>query len=211
MAGQTTLSNMKKITVWDPIVRIGHWVLVIAFTIAYLTEGEPEWLHTWAGYSIATVVLLRVVWGFVGSKHARFSDFMTGPTAVFGYLRGLIAQKSTRYIGHSPAGGAMTVALLAMLAVTTFSGMANLAVKEGEGPLAGIISPATTQAERHSSGARERDKERSRGDDFWEEIHEVGANLTLVLILLHLGGVALASYVHKENLPRSMVTGQKRP
>ncbi|MBW8640345.1 cytochrome b/b6 domain-containing protein [Hoeflea sp. WL0058] len=211
MDGKASPPNMEKITVWDPIVRIGHWILVIAFTIAYLTEGEPEWLHTWAGYSIATVVVIRVLWGFVGPKHARFSDFVTGPSAVFAYLRGLIARKSRRYIGHSPAGGAMTVAILVMLAVTTFSGMANFAAKDGEGPLAGIISQTPTNRERHSSEDRNNGAERKREDDFWEEIHEVSANLTLVLILFHLGGVALASFVHKENLPRSMVTGKKRP
>jgi len=92
MDAEVSSSNKTMIPVWDPIVRVGHWVIVIAFTIAYLTEGEPEWLHTWAGYAIAIVVAFRVLWGFIGPKHARFSDFVTGPFAVLAYLRGLIAE-----------------------------------------------------------------------------------------------------------------------
>jgi cytochrome b len=86
--------TVSPLQVWDPVVRIGHWVIVAAFAVAYLTKGEPEWLHTYAGYAIATTVLIRVVWGFVGPGHARFTDFVRGPGAVFGYLRALATGKS---------------------------------------------------------------------------------------------------------------------
>jgi len=207
------------VKVWDPLVRTGHWVLVIAFAVAYLTEGEPEWLHTLAGYAIAVTVTVRVVWGFVGPRHARFSSFVTGPSAVIGYLASTLRGTSKRYIGHSPAGGAMTLALLAVLAFTAFTGMATLAAEEGEGPLAGIVQrvPAETRADGQAPGeaADEDDDEAvetngERGESMWAEVHEVSANLALFLIVLHLCGVALASYVHRENLPRSMVTGHKR-
>jgi len=215
--------TVSTLQVWDPVVRIGHWVIVAAFAVAYLTKGEPEWLHTYAGYAIATTVLIRVVWGFVGPGHARFTDFVRGPGAVFGYLRALATGKSKRYIGHSPAGGAMTLALLAMLAFTTFTGMANFAAEDGKGPLAGLISrtpekqqsvaPATgTEAVGDAEGteAGEAGERGEKKEGFWIELHEVGANLTLLLILLHIAGVAAASFVHRENLPRAMVTGTKR-
>ncbi|WP_397543778.1 cytochrome b/b6 domain-containing protein [Roseovarius salis] len=201
------------IRVWDPLVRIGHWVLVAAFATAYLTEGEPEWLHTYAGYAIAVTVALRVVWGLAGPRHARFADFVTGPRRVFAYLRGLATGRAERHVGHSPAGGAMTVALLFMLAVTAVSGMGTLAVEEGRGPLAGFVVSAPETGGIRASGENEEDYGEDHEDEAgeaWEEIHELAANATLLLVLLHVGGVIWASIAHRENLARAMVTGRKR-
>ncbi|MEQ8899588.1 MAG: cytochrome b/b6 domain-containing protein [Roseovarius sp.] len=197
-------SKPKTVAVWDPLVRLGHWGLVVAFATAYLSEGDPEWLHTYAGYAIAGIVGLRVIWGFAGPRHARFSDFVTGPGSVLAYLKGLLTGQSERHPGHSPAGGAMTVVLLVALAATAFTGMGNLAAEEGHGPLSGIVA----QASEHSAGLDEHNED--DGAELWEETHEIAANLTLILIFLHLGGVALASYAHRENLARAMVTGRKR-
>jgi cytochrome b len=98
----------------------------------------------------------------------------------------------------------MVVLLLAGLAGTTFAGLMLYAVHDGAGPLAAFVdASATAQAAagEHAESPRA---------EFWEELHEVLANLTLVLVFLHLGGVAVASWAHGENLPRSMVTGHKR-
>jgi len=204
MTGPTEETSVK---VWDPLIRIGHWVLVVAFATTYLTEGEPEWLHSWAGYAIATVVALRILWGLAGPRRARFSEFVTGPGRVLRYLRDLVAGRVERHLGHSPAGGAMTVALLVALGVTAMSGMATLAAEEGRGPLAGIVAQGAQEYRVEQEGEHEGEHE---GEAIWEEIHEIAANLTLVLILLHLGGVVLASHAHRENLARAMVTGRKR-
>jgi cytochrome b len=196
------------VRVWDPLIRIGHWVLVVAFATAYLTEGDPEWLHSFAGYAIAVTVALRILWGLVGPRRARFSDFVTGPGRVFAYLRDLLTGRAERHVGHSPAGGAMTVALLLALAVTALSGMATLAVEEGQGPLAGIVTSASLPA-----WAEEDDEYGEHGEgsgEAFEEIHEFAANATLLLILLHLAGVAWASRAHGENLVRAMIDGRKR-
>ncbi|MBY6202856.1 cytochrome b/b6 domain-containing protein [Maritalea mobilis] len=207
-------AEAEMVRVWDPLVRIGHWVLVVAFATAYLTEGEPAWLHTTAGYAIAATVGLRILWGLLGPRRARFSDFVTGPGRVMTYLRVLIAGRSERHLGHSPAGGAMIVALLVALAITAFSGMATLAVEEGEGPLAGIVTSATLPTwamegeddDDHYGEHGEGDE----GGEAFEEIHEVAANITLILILLHLAGVLWASRVHGENLTKAMIDGRKR-
>lgn len=209
-------ATAKTVRVWDPFVRIAHWSLVILFATSYLSEGEPEWLHSWSGYIIAGLVVLRILWGFVGSEHARFSDFVTGPFQALGYLVAMLRGTSQRYIGHSPAGGLMTLALLLALLVTTGTGMVQLAADEGRGPLAGIVArsveqPGAAGTTASSTEAIESEEdEGGEGEELWKEIHELSANLTLVLVILHILGVAAASYAHRENLPRSMVTGQKR-
>ncbi|WP_416881606.1 cytochrome b/b6 domain-containing protein [Marivita sp.] len=198
------------IRVWDPLIRIGHWVLVAGFATAYLTEGEPQWLHSFAGYAVAVTVAIRFLWGFVGPRRARFSDFVTGPARVLSYLRDLATGRAERHVGHSPAGGGMTVALLFALALTALSGMATLAVEEGQGPLAGIVTAQSLPAwMAEEEDAYERG-EHGEGGEAFAEIHEFAANATLLLILLHLVGVICASRTHGENLARSMITGRKR-
>lgn len=194
------------VRVWDPLIRIAHWALVAGFAIAYLTEGEPQWLHSYAGYIIAVVVVLRLAWGFVGPRSARFSDFVTGPGQVIAYLRGLATGRAKRHIGHSPAGGAMTVALLLALALTALSGMATLAVEDGEGPLAGLVTAQSLPA----WAMEDEDYGDGETGEAFEEIHEIAVNATLLLIVLHVAGVLVASMVHHENLVRSMLTGRKR-
>ena len=103
------------VKVWDPFIRIFHWSLVALFAIAFLTGDEIEWLHLVAGYSIAGLVALRLVWGFVGPRHARFADFVKGPGSVATFLKQSARLEAPRHIGHNPAGGMMIVALLAGL------------------------------------------------------------------------------------------------
>lgn len=200
---------MKSVVVWDPLVRIGHWLLVLLFAVAYIVEDDFLTVHSWAGYGIATVVAFRILWGLVGTRHARFSDFIAPPRAVFGYLADLIRFRAPRHLGHSPAGGAMTVALLLSLALSTGSGMWAYAVRYERGPLVGYVTAAPTQPPPEHDVAKKARKQDKRGA-LIKELHEIFVNLTLVLIALHLGGVALASLAHRENLPRSMITGRKR-
>ena len=183
------------VKVWDPLVRIGHWALVIAFTTAYITGEEWLNLHVWAGYSVAGIVLLRITWGLIGSRNARFSEFVRGPGATLRYLGEVATGKAKRYIGHNPAGAAMVVALLVSLSVTTVSGLMIYGIEEN----------ATAQAsDDEYEGGHE------RAEEFWEEVHEVSANATLFLVLLHIAGVLFTSLKHRENLVRAMFTGRKR-
>ena len=179
------------VRVWDPVVRIGHWTLVLTFFTAYLLEDDFLTVHVWAGYVLGGVVLFRLLWGVVGTRHARFTDFVRGPRAIAGYFRDSLSGKGSRYMGHNPAGGAMVIVLLACLAATVISGIGLYAIEDGAGPLSGWLA-------------------QGRHEDLWEEIHEVFANLSLVLIFVHVAGVAYSSFVHRENLIRAMITGHKR-
>jgi cytochrome b len=106
-----------EVRVWDPLVRIFHWSLVALFITAWATGDEVKRLHEAAGYAILGLVAFRIVWGLVGAKHARFGDFVPRPSTLTGYLRDMVRCRARRYLGHNPAGGAMTIALLAMLLV----------------------------------------------------------------------------------------------
>jgi cytochrome b len=167
------------VKVWDLFVRVFHWSLAGLFVVAYATGDEIEKVHIAAGYTIAALLSLRILWGFVGPRHARFSSFVRPPREVLAYVRDVMLLRAPRYIGHNPAGGAMILALLAMLAATCATGFMM-----------------TTDA-------------------FWgakwiEDVHEILANLTVALIVLHVLGVLAASFEHGENLVRAMITGRKR-
>jgi cytochrome b len=180
-------------TVWDPLVRVLHWALVAAFAISWVS-AEDEWipLHVLAGYVVLGLVLLRLLWGFVGPVHARFSSFVRTPAAVKDYLKQAVLLRPPRYLGHNPAGGAMVVALLATLLLTTASGLALHGASLQAGPLAQWMTGATWL---HA--------------DWLEEAHEALADLCVILVLFHIAGVILDSFLHRENLVRAMVTGKK--
>jgi cytochrome b len=192
--------------VWDPLVRIGHWTLVIAFFTAYLAGDDFFAVHKWAGYVVTIYLLFRIIWGFIGTRHARFADFVRGPGAVFSYLRDLTTGKVKDYAGHNPAGGAMVIALLLSLFVTTTSGIALYAVEDSAGPLAGIVTEQTFAPLASTFG----DDEESAGEEVLESAHKTFVYITLVLVGLHIAGVVASSLAHKENLARAMITGRKQ-
>jgi cytochrome b len=181
------------VRVWDPLVRFFHWSLAVGFMIAFLTEDDLLVVHVWAGYIILGLILVRLIWGFVGPRHARWPDFIKGPREIMAYLKDAVRFRAPRYLGHNPAGGAMVVALLVSLIATGLSGLAVYGAQELSGPLAPMFS-GLSEGWAH----------------LLEDVHEVLANLTLLLVILHLAGVAFASLEHRENLVKAMITGLKR-
>lgn len=171
-------ATVPSVRVWDRFVRVFHWSLVALIAAAWLTP-EAKLIHHWIGYAVLGLVAARLIWGVIGSRHARFSDFVRGPVGVLAYLRDLLRGQERRYLGHNPAGGAMIVALLAVIAVTGVSGWLMLT-------------------------------DRFWGSEMMEEIHEISANLILILVGCHVAGVIWESLRHRENLVRSMITGRKR-
>ena len=174
------------VSVWDPFVRIAHWVLAMGFLVAYVSPAEdgagPGSLHVWTGYAIGGILLLRFVWGFVGPRHARFSDFVFRPATVFTYLKEVFLGSPRRYLGHSPAGGAMIAALLLALAASVVTGIAAYG-EFGRGVLARVLG----------------------------DLHGAITTIALILAILHIVGIVIASITHRENLVAAMFSGKKRP
>ena len=169
----------KLMRVWDPLVRLFHWSLVAGFAVAWFSANRAEDLHTWVGYATSGLILLRLIWGFAGTRYARFSSFVRGPGTVLGYLRAIVSGREARYIGHNPAGGVMVLALMA-----------------------GVVGLGVTGWMQFTDAYY--------GVDWVSNLHGLIADGMVVLILVHLSGVALASVRHRENLVRAMITGRKR-
>lgn len=217
-----TRPERNEAAVWDPLVRIGHWVLVVAFVTAYLTEGDPIRVHVWAGYTICGYLVFRVIWGVVGPHHARFSAFLYPPATVLRYVRDLAGFRAKRYLGHSPAGGVMVVALLLSLTATVATGLLAYGDDKHAGPLAFLFpAPAASEPIAGDNAAlfpslddpaseSDADGPRRRAESKLVELHETFVNVTLLLAILHIAGVVLVSFAHRENLVRAMITGRKR-
>ena len=168
------------IKVWDRFVRVFHWSLATLFLVAYATGDEVEKVHIAAGYAIAGLVGARI---FSGGSSARLMHASAALSDVRGRCSSIsVTSRCSGHlgdIGHNPAGGAMILALLAMLIGISITGYMM-----------------TT-------------------DDYWgakwvEEVHETLANLTIGLVVIHVLGVLVASFEHRENLIKSMITGRKR-
>ncbi|NVK40338.1 MAG: cytochrome b/b6 domain-containing protein [Oceanospirillaceae bacterium] len=178
------------VPVWDPLVRIFHWSLVAFFTLAWLTEDELQGVHQWSGYAVAGLVAFRVIWGLIGTRHARFTDFVRAPREIRAYLKSLLTRHPRHYLGHNPAGGAMVVLMLIGLAALTLTGM-MLAGADGSGPLSGTWLGSFAEHD-------------------VKEVHEFFANLMLLLVFGHVSGVLVSSLLHRENLVRAMISGRKQ-
>lgn len=183
------LDNLKTIKVWDPFVRLFHWSLVFFFFLAYITEDDWINIHSYAGYTVISLITFRMIWGLFGTRYARFSQFVTSFGNVKTYLKQIFSGNAKHYVGHNPAGGIMIIILLVCLFLTTFAGMSVFAT-EGHGPFASTFISQWSE-------------------DVLEEIHEFFANLTVLMVIIHVSGVLVSSLLHKENLIKSMITGKK--
>lgn len=183
MTGATTVK------VWDPLVRGFHWSLVVLFVIAVATKEDVEWLHIYAGYGISFLLVIRLFWGLLGSRYARFSAFIYSPRTVKIYLKSLLNGSPKHYVGHNPAGGLMVLLMLSCLLLQCFLGFSLLAI-EGEGLFAGTWLAHLDE-------------------DLIEELHEVIGDGLILLVAIHLAGVMISSLLHRENLIRAMITGKK--
>jgi cytochrome b len=168
----------RSVLVWDAPVRVFHWLMVASFAGAYLTAESERWrlAHVTLGYTMAGLVAFRIVWGLLGTRHARFSSFVRGPAAVARYVRAMLSGRPEQHTGHNPAGALAIIALLGLTLAVTAAGWATF---------------------------------NQVGGKWFEEIHEVAANLMLTVVGVHVAGVLLSTWLHHDNLIGAMITGRK--
>ncbi|MBL8330492.1 MAG: cytochrome b/b6 domain-containing protein [Rubrivivax sp.] len=178
LSGSPVLSDPEPTLVWDLPVRVFHGMMVGCFALAWLTAESERWrlLHVSLGYGLLALIVFRLLWGVIGTRHARFSSFVRGPSAVRHYLGSLIGPKPEHHIGHNPAGGWAILAMLGLGALVAATGWAGYQDLAGE---------------------------------WLTEVHEGAATAMLAVAMLHVAGVMLSSWLHRENLVKAMFTGRK--
>jgi len=122
MSDEAVSSRGCTLRVWDPLVRVGHWLLASGVLLAWLTRHTPGPWHEWVGYTALAVVAVRFVWGFVGGPYARFKDFVRGPRETLTYTQALVGGREPASIGHNPLGAWMIAALLLMVTLVCATG-----------------------------------------------------------------------------------------
>lgn len=188
--GSDEASDHGTVRVWDFPTRLFHWTLVgLVMTCWYTADQGWMRAHLWSGCSVLTLLLFRITWGIVGSTTSRFSDFITGPGAVIGYLRVLAKGKKPLHAGHNPAGGWMVMVLIViLLAQVTLGLFANDDVR--------FNAPFSTLIAKELS-------------DRLTEIHGMLFSLMLLLIWVHVVAAGFYTFVKGENLIRVMISGHK--
>jgi len=183
--------NLQTVPVWDLPTRLFHWTLVALRIAQWLTAefgSAMDW-HVWGGYAILALVVFRLIWGFVGSDTARFSDFVQGPSAALEYVKALLRGETPLYLGHNPMGGWSIVAMLILLSIQAGTGLfANDDIMT-EGPLYAWVSKGTS--------------------DWLTTIHKFNFNLLLLVIAVHISAVLFYLFVKRENLIHPMLSGRK--
>ena len=191
---QKQVSGSRAVLVWDLPTRLFHWLLVLLIATSWTTGelGGDYWLryHFWSGYTILTLVLFRIVWGVVGSTHARFANFVRGIRSALHHLRELRRPGPTSDIGHNAIGGWMIVAMLIALLVQTATGLFADDDIVTTGPLGDLVSSATRKR--------------------LTTIHSYNVDVILALAGIHIAAVAAYWIVKRQNLVGAMITGRKR-
>jgi len=191
MAQMQVDGGRQPVLVWDIAVRMFHWLLVLLLGFSWLS-AEMDWMdwHLYSGYAVLTLVLFRILWGFAGSTHARFGDFLYGPSAIIAYLRTLPSRTAAKFAGHNPLGGISVLLILLCVLLQAGTGMfANDDILY-EGPLYKHVS-----------------KELS---DLLTTIHKYNFDALLVLAGVHIAAILYYLFWKSENLVKPMLTGRKQ-
>ena len=181
---------MQRIKVWDLPVRLFHWSIVVLIGAAWLTQELNKMdLHVRVGYAILTLLLFRIVWGFIGSDTARFVRFLKSPAAALRHLSHIRRREVDREIGHNAAGGWMVLVMLALIGVQAGTGLFANDDANTEGPLMHFVS---------------------KDESNWlSKIHSLNFDLIEIVIALHVLAIVAYAVLKRQDLVRPMVTGTK--
>lgn len=193
---------------WDLLVRITHWGIALGVLANGLINEDGGIAHVLIGWGLLALLIVRLLWGLAGPPEARFSAFPPDPRAALSHLAALVRGKAREHRSHNPAGALMAYALWACLSVVILTGVG----------MTGLDGPVT--AARHKVAVAQGDWSvlvadddgRTRDEDLneaLEEVHEVAANMLLLLAALHVAGVLVESRLLHRNLVRAMLTGRK--
>ncbi len=181
---------LKLVRVWDLPVRVFHWSLVLLVLCSWVSaENGLLRVHLWSGLALLTLLVFRIIWGFVGSSTARFSQFVRSPRQALEYLRATKRGEGQLHAGHNPAGGWMVLALLTVLSLQAMTGLFSNDGIRFFGPLAARISAALS--------------------DRLTTLHGTIFNVILTFVWLHIVAVLYYRYVRAENLVAPMINGSK--
>jgi cytochrome b len=186
-------AGLQAVVVWDWPVRIVHWILVVLIAVSYVTSeigGNAMTYHMWSGYAILALIVFRILWGFFGSHHARFTSFVAGPAAIGRYVGDMVRGRAAVFLGHNPLGALSVLALLLAIAVQAVTGLFANDEIFTEGPLASRVSGDTSS--------------------LLTTIHRYNFYVVLALIALHIAAVLFYLLVKRDNLIAPMLTGRKR-
>jgi len=183
---------MHTVRVWDLPTRLFHWALVLCVVGQIVTANVGgNWMnwHLRLGYAVLTLLLFRLVWGFVGGHWSRFSSFLYGPTTVLNYLRG--RARPEHLVGHNPLGAFSVFGLLALLLLQVGSGLFSDDEIAFTGPLVSLVSSETV--------------------NLATTYHKnVGKFIVIALVVLHLLAIGYYRIAKKENLVHPMIVGDKQ-
>lgn len=177
------------IKVWDGAVRVAHWMMVLFFAVIYLRYRKFP-IHAYAGYLMMILVVLRVIWGVLGTKAARFSTFWYTPSQVLDYTRRMFSGQANYYASHNPMGSWMVYVLLSMMLVNGSLGLMLYSSGQELGPLGNLVPEGW--------------------EDVLKGLHKGLGHITAAFVAMHIAGVIWAARAHRENYVLAMFTGHKR-
>jgi cytochrome b len=191
---------------WDRVVRVSHWgIAIVVLVNEVITRGGSP-THVWFGWIGLTLLVIRLLWGLIGSREARFSAFPPNPRAAIAHMKELLAGKPRHYGSHNPAGAIMVYALWGAIAVMIATGF----VMSGPNPFAVAEQQAIVDSGDWSQLVKTEDGgEDEESDGAVKVVHEAMANLILLLVGLHVAGVFVESLMMRRNLVPPMLLGER--
>ncbi|MEO1041435.1 MAG: cytochrome b/b6 domain-containing protein [Pseudomonadota bacterium] len=176
--------------VWDILIRLWHWLLVVCLAGSWASaEFDRMQLHFWFGYGILGLMLFRVFWGFVGTRHARFSSFLPKPQRVIAYIQSLRSTSWTPSVGHSPIGALAVFAILAVISAQVLSGLFTTDDIFWAGPYNPLLG--------------------SDASSLFSSVHRINFNVIKAIVVMHIAAVLSYWFFKSTNLIKPMFTGQK--